>query len=104
MTAASRGRRFAFAGGAVTLGEHDGSVLAVDHPCDGRPMLLGAGDLELAAQVMRRFYPLDGQHFPAFELGSVITDLARQLTAAGRTAEAEHLTGRLVQQATTFLA
>jgi len=34
----------------------------------------------------------------------VITDLARQLTAAGRTAEAEHLTGRLVQQATTFLA
>jgi hypothetical protein len=33
----------------------------------------------------------------------VLTDLAQQLTASGRTAEADQLTGQLVHQATTYL-
>jgi hypothetical protein len=53
--------------------------------------------------VMHRFYALEGRHFLAFELGGVVTDLARALTAAGRVADADHLTGRLVAQAETYL-
>jgi hypothetical protein len=38
--------------------------------------LLDHGDAELARRVMERFYALGGGHFLAFELGSVVADLA----------------------------
>ena len=61
--------------------------------------LLDAGNLELAWRVMSRYNALGGQHFLAFELGRVVTDLADQLTATGRPADAEQLTGWLLEQA-----
>ena len=66
--------------------------------------LLDAGDLDLAARVMGCFYALGGEHFLAFELGGVVGDLAEALTASGRAAEAEELTGQLRQQAARYLA
>jgi len=66
--------------------------------------LLDEGDLDLATRVMQRFYALGGGHFLAFELGGVVRDLAAALRAAGRTPDADELTGHLLDQARTFLA
>jgi hypothetical protein len=66
--------------------------------------LLDAGELGLAARVMGRFYALGGQHFLAFELGSVVGDLAEALATSGRAAEAEELTDQLRHQAARYLS
>lgn len=66
--------------------------------------LLDAGDLDAAARVVTRFYALGGERFLAFELGSVVGDLAAALCEAGREQEAGQLTGRLPDQARTYLA
>lgn len=90
----------------------DGTVL--DHRADQSTVrlynypwfarfLLDAGNLDLAHQVMVRFYELGGQHFLAFELGPVVSDLADQLTAAGRRSDADQLTNRLLDQAQVYL-
>jgi hypothetical protein len=66
--------------------------------------LLDQGDLDTAARVLTRFYALGGEHFLAFELGSVVGDAATALRGAGRDEEADHLAGRLLDQARTYLA
>jgi hypothetical protein len=66
--------------------------------------LLDAGEEDLAARVMNRFYELGGEHFLAFELGGVVGDLVEALTASGRAAEAAELTRQLQQQAARYLA
>ncbi len=65
--------------------------------------LLDEGDLDLALAVMTRFYALDGKKFLAFELGSVVRDLAAALRNAGRDPEADALTDLLLDQAATYL-
>lgn len=65
--------------------------------------LLDEGELDLALAVMTRFYALGGHKFLAFELGAVVRDLSLALGEVGRDAEADALTDRLLDQASTYL-
>lgn len=65
--------------------------------------LLDEGDLDRAAAVISRYYDLGGGRFLAFELGSVVGDVAAALRAAGRAEQADSLIGSLLHQARTFL-
>lgn len=82
---------------------HQPGVRLYNFPWFAR-FLLDAGNLDLAHRVMTRFYALGGEHFLAFELGTVIADLTAELKAAGRYADADHLDSRLLDQAQTFLS
>ena len=65
--------------------------------------LLDQGEVELAASIMDRYYANGGDHFLAFELGPVMTELAECRAADGRGAEAAALRDQLLSHAQRFL-
>lgn len=89
----------------------DGTVLDDSRHADVRlynfpwfaRFLLGQGDLDRAARVVDRYYALGGDHFLAFDLGPLLLDLAAELTAAGRPADAERMREHLLRHARAFV-
>ena len=59
--------------------------------------------MELAASIMDRYYAGGGEHFLAFEVGPVMTELAERRAADGRAADAAALRDRLLSHAQRFL-
>ena len=89
----------------------DGTVLDDSRHADVRlynfpwfaRFLLGQGDLDRAVQIVDRYYALGGDHFLAFDLGPLLEDLRRQLTAAGRSADADRMREHLLGHARAFI-
>ncbi len=65
--------------------------------------LLDQGEVDLAASIMDRYYANGGEHFLAFGVGPVMTELAERRSAAGRAAEAGAMRDRLLSHARRFL-
>ncbi len=66
--------------------------------------LLDQGDVDRALMIMDRYYELGGDHFLAFELGSVVRDLADELRRRDRADDGARLVRTLLDQAGNFLA
>lgn len=65
--------------------------------------LLDLGDVDLAAMIMERYYALGGNHFLAFDLGTVVPDLVAALRERGDDARAAQLEADLVRHARTMI-
>jgi hypothetical protein len=81
---------------------HDRKPRLYNFPWFAR-FLLDQDDLDGATRIADRYYELGGEHFLAFGLGSLLTDLAGRLAATGRKTDAEWLRGHLLRHARTFI-
>jgi len=65
--------------------------------------LLDRGHLDRAVGILDAYYSGGGAHFLAFDLGPILQDLADQLRASGRAADAQRMLDHLTGHARTFL-
>ena len=66
--------------------------------------LLDQGDLDRAVMIMDRYYALGGEHFLAFDLGSLLGDLVQRLRQVRRIGDAERLQSHLLAHSRAFVA
>ena len=65
--------------------------------------LLDQGDLDAAVAVLDRYYGDGGEHFLAFDLGPLLTDLAGRLGSVDRRGDADRMRSHLLGHARAFL-
>jgi hypothetical protein len=65
--------------------------------------LLDQGDVDRAVSIMDRYYELGGDHFLAFELGAIMSDLQQRLTERGQDEDAARLAVQVLRHAENFL-